>query len=103
MISTLERKEWALPLLKFVTTRDGSFSFFLKRSFHYEFDNKKTKTKLSFLKTIFLLEIVLKNGRFPKDRFQKLFLLTIINNKPSLTIVNNDPSLTIVNEEMKPT
>ena len=46
------------------------FHFFKIR--RYENDDKKRKTKRSFLKMIvFLIEIVLKNGRFQKQPFLK--------------------------------
>ena len=52
-------------------SRDGSFSFFFKRSFRYENDVEKNKNE------------------------------TIMNDNPSLMIVTDDPSLKIVNEERR--
>ena len=59
-----------------------TFSSFEKRSFRYENDDEKTKTKRSFLKTIV----------FQKVSFLKMvdFIKIVV----SLTIVNDDPSLT---------
>ena len=45
-------------------TRNGSFSFFLKRSFRYENDDEKRKTKRSFFNGNRF-----KNCRFQNDRF----------------------------------
>ena len=68
-----------------------TFSSFEKRSFRYENDDEKTKTKRSFLKTIV----------FQKVSFLKMvdFIKIVV----LLTIVNDDPSLTIIEDERKPT
>ena len=44
-------------------TRDGSFLFLFKRSFRYENDDEKNEKR----NDRFLMEIVLKNGRFQND------------------------------------
>ena len=47
--------------------RDGSFNFFLKRSFRYENDDEKTKNEtIVFKNDRFLIEIVFENNRFEK-------------------------------------
>ena len=76
-------------MCKSITSRDGSFSFFKTRSFRYENDDEKSKTKRSFFN----------ENRFKKRSFSK----TIIFKKlvVSLTIVSDKPLLTIVNEERR--
>ena len=45
-----------------------TFSFFLKRSFRYENDDEKSKTKRSFFQKVsFLKMVVLQNDRFYKN------------------------------------
>ena len=58
--------------MNYLPPRDGSFSFFFKRSFHNENDDKKRKTKRSFFNGNRF-----KNGRFQNDRFQKQSFLKI--------------------------
>ena len=71
------------------TKRDVNvFIFFEKRSFRYEKDDKKSKTKRSLLKTIV----------FQKSFFIKLVVSLTIEDDPSVTIVNDDHSLTIFND-----
>ena len=82
---------------------------FFKRSCRYENDNEKNKNEsIVYKNDRVLMEIVLKNGRFQNDRFQKqsffkklVVSLTIVSDKPLLTIVNDDPSFTIVIEERR--
>ena len=62
-----------------------------KRSFRFENDNEKTKNEAIVYKNDrVLMEIVLKNGGFQNDRFQKQSFF-----------VNDDPSFTIVIEERR--
>ena len=83
------------------------FRFFLKTIVSlWKWRRKNEKTKQSFKNDNFFVEIVLKNGRFQNDRFQKTIVfkklvvsLTIINDKSLLMIVNDDPSLTIVHDD----
>ena len=75
------------------TARDGSFSFFFKRSFRYENDEVKTKIETIGFKND-CLKKMFKKRSFSKTIFlNKFFVL--------LTIVNDDPSLTIVNEDLQ--